>query len=263
VTIVVLDPGLGPLPPYDEWLSDHDDVVLFTGAEADTRSTRYAEVVRFADYDGTGLVEARAVALAPSAIVATGHEDLLRAGALRAYLRLPGLHRAHALARADLLEQRQILDEIGTPTVPCAPLRRAGDLYWHARRWRGPIRVRSRRAEGWPTVEVLRDDNAIAAFAETVFADGFDTLPSLLVEPDRGTSRVITPARDQAPAIVVDAAAVFPVDAGCEHIVTVHDTDGGPLLVDSVAVRPVDEEGRRLLVLAQAEVPARRREQVG
>lgn len=262
MTILVLDPGIGPLPPYDEWLADHGDVVLFTGASADNQSTRYADVVYFADYAGTGLVEAGAIALRPSAIVATEHDDLLRAGALRAYLRLPGQHREHALARADLVEQRQVLDEIGTPTVPCAPVHRAGDLFWHASRWRGPIRVRSRRAEGWPTVEVLRDDNAIAAFAEKVFVDGFDTVPSLLVEPDRGTRRVIIPAREQAPAIVVDAAAVFPIDAGCEHVVTVHDTDGGPLLVDSVAVRPVDEEGRQRLVLAQAGVPVRRREQV-
>jgi hypothetical protein len=56
VTILVLDPGLGPLPPYEEWLSDHDDVVLFTGAQAHIRSTRYTEVVRFADYAGTGPV---------------------------------------------------------------------------------------------------------------------------------------------------------------------------------------------------------------
>lgn len=192
MTVVILDRFPGRLPPYAEWLHDADaDLVLVTERDV-TEPGGYAEVLRVPGFAGAAgelavldLASRRRI----SAIVATAGPDLVRAGALRDLLGVPGQSRDQALPFTDPVAMRELLSRNRVLTLPCGAVFRASDLYWYAHRWGYPLRVRSRRPPAWPTVTVLRDEADLRAYT-----DG-GLVPDLLAEPALGQeSRVLTDA---------------------------------------------------------------------
>lgn len=235
MTLLILDGGRGPLPPYLDWLGEVD-AVLFTArsrAELDGHDTTgYAEVRSFADYATSGRVEREAVRLARGrtirAIVALAAEDAIRAGALRDQLGVDGEGREDAIALRDLVAQRARRRQGGIPTVPCAPVQRVSDLYWLGHRWGYPLRVRHRRRPGWPTAALLGGEADVAAFTRGGLSPRLESVPSLLAEPAGGADRrrvVLTlhhgqgePRFPAPPAVAAALARLAPSDAGAWRV---------------------------------------------
>jgi hypothetical protein len=197
MTIVILDRFPGALPPYAEWLRDAAaDLVLVT-ARADV-GHGYAEVRSVSGYAGAAgeravleLARTRQI----SAIVATAGADLVRAGALRDLLGVPGQGRDAALAFADPVTMRELLSQHGISTVPGGPVHRVSDLYWYAHRWGYPVRVRERRPPAWPTVAVLRDEADLRAYTDGGLVPDLQSIPNLVAEPvlDDVSRRLVGP----------------------------------------------------------------------
>lgn len=273
MTILILDHPAAALPPYRRWLSDSgDDLILVTGRAPDTIAAAdrddYASIRHLAGYPVSTEVERTVLELAEwtgvSAIVAVAHTDLIRAGALRDHLRLPGQGRDSALVCADLVAMRQRLTEWTIPVIPSGSVRRAVDLYWYAHRWGYPIRVRQRRAAGWPTVRVADNEAQLIGLTAGLFQAGFDSVPSLLLEPQipgtrtraviAGTAApLVSPAGEAVPlALLTSATLAIPWGPGPGRAVSVVRGEDGSWLVDSVSAELRDEEGRRQLVRSQA-----------
>lgn len=250
MTVVIMDRFPGPLPPYAEWLRDTAaDLVLVT-ERTDVSDAGYAQVRSvpgFAGAAGELAVLEVARERGADAIVATAGADLVRAGALRDLLGIPGQGRAEALAFADPVAMRELLAAHGLPTVECGPVCRVSDLYWYAHRWGYPVRVRERRAP-WPTVAVLRSEADLRAYTDGGLVPDLQSIPNLVVEPVRGT-------RTRPPGTLVStverilrATTPLTVHAVC--------TTTGNWLVDTVscAVDPehTDVAAHRAIVRAQA-----------
>jgi hypothetical protein len=270
----VLDHPAAALPPYQRWLSDSgEDLVLVTGRAPDAIAAAdrgdYASISYLAGYPVSTAVERAVLELAErtavSAIVAIAHADLIRAGALRDYLRLPGQGRDSALVCADLVAMRQRLAEWAIPVIPSGSVRRAVDLYWYAHRWGYPIRVRQRRAAGWPVVRVADNEAQLIGLTAGLFQAGFDSVPSLLLEPQlsgtrtravmTGTAAVplASPAEQAVPLeLLTSATSAIPGAPGSGRAVSVVRGEDGGWLVDSVSAELPDEESRRQLVRSQA-----------
>jgi hypothetical protein len=276
MTVLILDhPGSAQLP-YAQWLRDSgEDLVCFTG-----RSQRemdgidrddYAEIRSFADYAESTAVERAALDLGRrtplSGIVAAGHADLIRAGALRDHLGLPGQGRDSALVCADLVALRRRLSDRGIPAVPSGPVRRAVDLYWYAHRWGYPIRVRQRRAAGWPVVRVAHGEGELRSLISGMFKAGFESVPSLLIEPQvrgiRARTVVTGTAADsswtmtgehQSPLrdLLIKVMSAMPEPATGGYSITAICLDAGEWVIDSVAAQWPDGAARRQVVRAQA-----------
>ena len=199
MTLLVLDRGRGPLPPYLEWLEEPPDAVLFTGrspAEIEGgQVSGYAEVRCFPRYASSGQVELAAVRLARDipirAIVAVAPEDAIRAGALRDHLGVEGQGRQDAIAQQDLVALRARLSDADIPALRCGAVQRVSDLYWYGRRWGYPLRVRHRRRPGWPLAAQLQHEADVAAFTRGGLTGRLEAVPSLLVEPEAGAGERI------------------------------------------------------------------------
>jgi hypothetical protein len=192
MTVLVLDAPGGPLAPYRDWLADAaGEVVLFTGrslAEMARHDTHgYASVRCFEDYRGSALVERAAIRLADAtairALVATDPADAIRAGALRDLLGVAGQGRDDAIAFRDLVTLRGRLERAAVPTLASGAVRRVADLYWYGDRWGTGVRVRRRRATGWPVVAELNDEAAMRVFTCGGLSDRLEAVPSLVAEP--------------------------------------------------------------------------------
>src|SRR5690348_3957539 len=189
MTIVIMDRLPGGPPPYQEWLGDTGaDLVLLTAQEASTVDARgFASVVSILDYGCTFEVERAVLALAKqteiTGLVAIAAADLVRAGALREYLGLPGQRRQDALAFVDPLATREHLDRAGIPTVPGGPVSRVSDLYWYAHLWGYPVRIRQRNEPGWPTAAELGSEADIRYYTRSGVSARIELNPSLMAEP--------------------------------------------------------------------------------
>jgi len=269
MTVLILDRSTGPLPPYPEWLRDHqDELVLFTERPSPPDpAVGYAQVRRFARYATSPELEMAVLALARetaiTAIVAVADSDLVRAAALRQHLGVPGQQREAASVLSDLVVTRRTLADRGIPTIPVATPRRAADLYWHLHRWRGALRVR-RRAPGWPTVAVLGDEADIDAFAPGVFTADLDSVPDLVLEPALPGGRLAAVARPgqdvtdltglvgRSQRAAVAALDALPTDSGAAYRVYLRHTPDDWWLVDAVS-GDVAADLLRDTVRAQAE----------
>lgn len=233
MTIVILDRFPGPLPPYAEWLHDAGaDLVLVTErADVDGYAAVLPEAAAVLD-----LAKTRQI----NAIVATAGADLVRAGALRDRLGVPGQGRESARVFTDPLAMRGLLARHGVPTVPCGPVRRVSDL----RRWGFPVRVRERRPPSWPTVAVLRDEAELRAYAAGGLAR------DLMVEPVLDVSRRLAGPEHATLLSTMDFVLTYP------RIVHGLRSATGEWLVDTVAcdVDPAtaSAETHRAAVRAQA-----------
>jgi hypothetical protein len=190
VTIAILDGPGGPLPPYPAWLRDSgQDLVLFTHRPvADTveGSAGYSAVRRVRDYAGSAEVDLGVLELGErrplSALVATAPADLVRAGALREHLGLPGQHRTAAAILADMVALRHVLDRVKVAAVPVTQLQRPADLYIAGGRWGYPVHVRRRRFD-WGSVGVLADEDAVRSFTDRGVTERLQWAHGLMVEP--------------------------------------------------------------------------------
>lgn len=270
MTIVILDRFPGPLPPYREWLRDSaEDIVVLTGRSsgqiAGNGTGGAVEVRGFPDYDTTVEVERSVIELAErvevSALIAAAGADLIRAGALRDHLGLPGQGRDTAIAFSDPVVTRRLLSDAGVPTVECGPLLRPGDTYRFVHQWGHPVRIRQRRAAGWPVVAVLRDEAEVRAFTADTFTHNLQSVPSLMVEPHiEGEHHRIRhdvprgPAVTTSPANRVAAVALsaLPASSGYPYHVEAIHTSTGEWLVDSVSCAALDADDHRETVRAQA-----------
>jgi hypothetical protein len=261
MTVVILDRFPGPLPPYAGWLGDSGaDLVLFTARPADEvaapDTTGYAEVRSLAGYATSAEAERAVLDLAEhteiSALVATAGADLVRAGALRNLLGLPGQGRDEAVLFTDPVAMRELLSRHEVPTVPCGPVQRVSDLYWYAHRWGYPIRVRRRRPPGWPTVAMLHDEAEVREFTTGGLSPKLVSVPSLLAEPWlAGDRRVLEPGDGELPALVAASLSALPAWSGYPYRVEVASTGNGEL-VDVVGCDVVEAFGHRDAVRAQA-----------
>src|SRR5262249_60639705 len=116
------------------------------------------------------------------AVAAPAPADLVRAGALREHLEIPGQQRDDALTFADAVALREMLDWSGVPTVPVAPVERVADVYAGARRWGYPVHIRRRRY-GWSSVSVLADEAATRSFTRGGLSETLQWMRSLMIEP--------------------------------------------------------------------------------
>jgi len=280
MTVVVLDGGTGPLPPYPGWLRDAGDApVLLTGRAPAGVVGAYAEVRSFPGYATAADVERCVLDLARrgvvSAIVATATTDLVRAGALRDHLGLPGQGRDGALAFADPVQARRRLLRAAVPAVPVGEVRRVSDLYWYAARWGYPLRIRRRREPPWPTVAVLRDEADVRAFCRGDVFPTPEAVPRLLAEPapagerrrvGAGPPDVSGPGGPDTPrrlAVAAAARAALPGWSGYPYAVDLVRAPGGDWLVDTTGPDLDDPTVHRAAVRAQAGLPAREREVTG
>jgi hypothetical protein len=224
MTIVIL--GRHPAP-YADWLRDAGtDLVLVTDR---TDATGYTDVLTTAEPERAVLDLAKKRQI--TAIVATAGVDLVRAGALRDFLGVPGQSRAEALAFADPIAMRELLEKNGVATVPCGPVCRVSDLYWYAHRWGYPVRVRERRPS-WSTVAVLRNEADLRAYTDGGLVPDLQSIPDLFAEPVLGdvSHRLVGPEH---------ATLRSTVDGIAPGVVTGLRTESG-WLVDTVACH-VDE----------------------
>jgi hypothetical protein len=194
MTIVILDRPGGQLHPYPKWLADSgEELALFTGRSKGDIFARerfgYSKVYSFADYPTTAAVErgvlgfAERTAISPiSAVVAVDAGDLVRAGALRDRLVVPGQTREAATVLKDLVLIRRRLERAGIPAPIGGPVQRVADLYWYAHRWGYPLRIRRRRSPGWPETAVLTNEAAVRAFTREGLAPDLEVIPSLVAE---------------------------------------------------------------------------------
>jgi hypothetical protein len=273
VTIAILDgPGGGPLPPYPAWLRDSGhDLVLFTyrsAAELGEGAAGYAAVRPVPDYVRSAEVDLGVLELGErrplSALVATAPTDLVRAGALREHLGLPGQHRAAAVILADVVALRRVLDRAKVPAVPVAQLQRVADLYVAGGRWGYPVHVRRRRFD-WGSVSVLAGEDAVGSFTDRGLTERLQWAHGLMVEPwsiaeggrvvgvrgpegwrlfvaselERGRRRAIVVERPGAQHAGLVAAAraalsTLPLQDDHPYLVELRRGDGGEWLVDTV-----------------------------
>lgn len=263
MTIVILDRDTGPLPPYPDWLRDSgQDVVLATPHAPAARG--YTEVWSVADYAVSARVDLRVLELAGriavTAIVATHPADLVRAGGLRDQLGIGGQGRDAALLAADPVAANEVLRDAGVPVVDRAAVTQASDLYWLARRWDYPLRVRARREPGWPTVATVRDVAEVRAFTDRRPSPDRICVPSLMAEPVYSGVRHLVIGTGPT---VVPPALLSVVDVSLSALGTgekrsyraeVIQTDAGEWLVDTIGcpTRDDDERARRASVRIQA-----------
>lgn len=254
MTIVILDRYPGSLPPYAEWLSDAAaDLVLVTARVDVDGYSDVRSVPGFSGAAGERAVLELAGTRQIRAIVATAGADLVRAGALRDLLGVPGQGRESALAFADPVAMRELLGRHGVSTVPSGPVYRVSDLYWYAHRWGYPVRVRERRPPAWPTVAVLRDEGDLRAYTDGGLVPDLQSIPNLLAEPvlDDVSRRLVGPDHTSLLSTVDDiVGAVYP------RVVHGLRSAAGEWLVDTVAcdVDPAtaDPATHRAAVRAQA-----------
>ena len=225
MTTVILDAG----GSYPEWLAG--DLVLVTRRPA-VDTAGYVDVRYVADDVAAELAVldiARTTRI--SALVATATPDLLRAGALRDHLGIPGEGRAAAAVFADPVATREHLAAAGIPAVPAGAVLRVADLCWHRHRWGGgPLRVRRRAEQGWPTAAILWNEDDLRAFTADGLAQDLVSVPDLFVEPLLDGDR-----HADTPPLARDALAALPTTPGHPYHVTVLNTSAGEWLVDTVA----------------------------
>jgi hypothetical protein len=207
-------------------------LVAVTGVTGSSHCpTGYAEVLQVRRFATSTEVELAALRLTRhgtlSRIVATGHDVQLRAACLREHLGVPGQGRDAALRCVDLLALRDALHDAGVAVVPARELRFAADLARHAADLGLPVRLRRRRAAGWPATHVLGSRADLLAVLRTA-----PDLAGLVLEPVRtGEPEQVpldsTVGRAVQRAIGAPAGTVTRIDA-----LRLAD---GRLLVDSVA----------------------------
>jgi hypothetical protein len=191
VVVAILHDTALPLPPYPSWLSEcDDDLVLITGhgAAALAVGTAGRMAVRAcADYRGSAEAERHVLDLAESApltaLVAASDTDMIRAGALRDYLGLPGQRRDNAIRCRDLSLMRAHLAAMGLAALPAAPVEQVCQLYQAAAEWGYPFLLRRRRTHGWPVVTVLHDEAGLRRFSVGGLTSQYGLVPSLVAEP--------------------------------------------------------------------------------
>jgi hypothetical protein len=262
MTIVILDRLPGGPPRYPDWLSDSGaDLVLLTAQEASNVDARgYASVVSLEDYATSYEVERAVLALAKrtaiSGVVAVAAADLVRAGALREYLGLPGQRRGDALAFVDPLATREHLDRAGIPTVPGGPVSRVSDLYWYAHLWGYPLRIRQRNQPGWPTTAELGSEADIRYYTRRGVSERIELNPSLMAEPcldehPRAWVRAGSTDDDADRSSIVDSTirALLTVP-GYPYLVALVRRDGG-WAVDAVSCDRLSQADHRDIVRAQ------------
>jgi hypothetical protein len=309
VTIAILDgPGGGPLPPYPAWLRDSgQDLVLLTyrsAADMVEGSAGYAAVRRVQDYQGSVEVDLGVLELSErrplSALVATAPADLVRAGALREHLGLPGQSRTAAVTLDDVVALRHVLGRAKVPAVPVTRLQRVADMYIAGGRWGYPVHVRRRRFD-WGSVGVLADEGAVRSFTNREVTDQWTH--GLMVEPwsiaeagrvlgvrrpagwrlfvvgerERGRRRAVTlePPGTQHAGLVATARAALsalPVQDDHPYLVELRRGDSGEWQVDTVGCDVAGDPTTALLgqtlhidvhraaVRAQAGLPPARRD---
>ncbi|HKS46135.1 MAG TPA: hypothetical protein VJT49_13675 [Amycolatopsis sp.] len=257
MTVVILHPPGRSLPPYPEWLAGvATDLVLVTGP-ATAAGAGYADVLSIVDYETSARVETAVLDIAErtdlTAIVAVGVLDQIRAGGLRDHLGLPGPGRDTAIGLVDGVRAAGLLADAGVPSLPRGRVRRAVDLYWYAHRWGCPLRIRSRRVAGWPTVVVLHDRDELRAFTEGGLPANQEVMPSLMAEPvvagerhrgvfalDGDRARAMDKYPDAHTFTELAGGALSAVDAmaGWPHHVEAVSSDEGEWLVETISCDP-------------------------
>ncbi|HET9140735.1 hypothetical protein [Actinophytocola sp.] len=262
MTIVILDRLPGGPQRYQDWLDDSGaDLVLLTAQEATGVDARgYASVRPLPDYATSFEVERAVLALAKRTrithLVAVAAADLVRAGALRDHLGLPGQCRRDALPFADPLATREVLRRAGVPTVPGGPVSRVSDLYWYAHQWGYPVRIRQRNEPGWPTVAELTNEADVRYYTRGGVAERIELTPSLLAEPllpdaERVGVRAGVAADPEQSAVAAAAIGALPALPGHPYLVALVRRDGG-WVVDSVSCDRLRPDEHRAAVRAQA-----------
>jgi hypothetical protein len=280
MTVLVLAQHADELARCADWLADSDEPLVGLTGELPPAAepTGYARIEQVPGYAGSAAVELTAVRIAReaplSAVVATGFPDLLRAACVREYLGVPGMGRAAALACVDLAVLRDHLGRSGVPVVPARAVRRAADVCWHGRTLGLPLRLRHRRAPGWPATARITGQHDLAAALDREPEGGWSTL---LAEPDLPGRRervrlpgpgtdlgAPRPAEETGPGSI--AAAVRDALPGCDGLLLGVDTltsADGRLLVDTLVLADADEaDDRGLRRAARAQAGLRDREPV-
>jgi biotin carboxylase len=156
-----------------------EPAVLFTslGSEEHRERTRreLSDVFRsihfFDDLGTHDRAELEAIALHATSpftrIVATGEDDLYRAARLRESFGIPGPSSADVLVFRDKLLMKQRAMAAGIPVAHHAVVQTMTDVAAFARQVGYPIVVKPLRGMGSAETRVIRDDDALAAFADT------------------------------------------------------------------------------------------------
>lgn len=242
MTILVLDPADGVALPFHDWFAGRDPVVISRRAGAARPGVRRVGPAWHAvDREAYRVAAERPV----TAVVALAEDDLLRAATLRQHWELAGQHRSSALACVDLAVQRRSLAAGGVETVPTAPVTMAADLYQFAVRAGPSLRLRRRRAPGWPTQAVVGVAGELPAAAALAQPPRTESRPNLCVEAvvPGSAVRVVGPP-DGAPSdgpyqeVVRAVRAVLGVPDRWPVVVELIRRSDGAVVVDSCRCGP-------------------------
>lgn len=193
MTILIFSRSAMSFSPYHDWLADADAaLVLLTSADkldlpAPAQAaalTRYAEVRCYDDYAAGTELERDAMDLGGqvSAVVALSELDLIRVGALREHLGIPGQGRDSAIAFRDKVEMKRVLAAGGVAVTAFAAVSGPVDLYRFVARHGFPVVVKPRHGFGSMGVTVLRDREELDAFAAEPLTPRVESVPDLMVE---------------------------------------------------------------------------------
>lgn len=176
--VLVLNRFLFTDAPYHEYVPRDVTAVLVTASRslppdpAERRAVLapFEEAVVVDDYDDAPAVEVLAHRLHQryrfDAVVALSEYDILRAARLRDAWGTAGQGLESALAFRDKLDMKRRLRAAGVPVAEFAPVSSATDLLAFVDRVGWPVVVKPRRGAASVGVDVLRDDDEMAAWLE-------------------------------------------------------------------------------------------------
>lgn len=169
MTALVIHPGTIARRPYHEWLAGYRDGIVLIGAAASLRAARervpgpadgyrYAEVLEEYFDDELFFRRAREIArrFPPCAVIAPYERDLIRAGALRDELGLPGQGEASARVFRDKAAMKDAARAAGIPVAGYAAVSGPGDLLAFGAAHPGPVVLKPRDGSGAAGVRLLR-----------------------------------------------------------------------------------------------------------
>ncbi|MFF3895381.1 acetyl-CoA carboxylase biotin carboxylase subunit family protein [Streptomyces sp. NPDC001812] len=254
--------------PYHEWLDGHDgDVLLLTCAEnlrlvaeeLPPPGSGYAHAEALDGYDGSGLLEERALDLARERgvrhVVACHERDLERAAVLREILSLPGQRMDTVEPFRDKTLMKRIAADAGLAVAPWREVECAADIAAHAGRHGFPVVVKPHDSAGSMGLSVLHSEGELRAYLADDAAHGLygPDRPGLLVE-------AYVPGRMcHVDGMVVNGRTVFAWPSQYQYALATFRTDTGPRMDltldvdDPLAGRLLEFTGRLLAAMPQPE----------
>ncbi|GGO95821.1 ATP-binding protein [Wenjunlia tyrosinilytica] len=252
MSVLILHQGSLAAAPYDRWLRDYDgDLLLLAsrehlhrlGEDVPPAGSGYARFEALDNYQVSGRVEARALALAReygvSRVIACHERDLERAAQLREVLGLPGQRLESAVPFRDKLVMKSLVRDAGVPVAPFADIQCAVDVVSFVQRHGYPVVLKPRDGGECVGVRLLRTPQDLETFLTRDFDLYGPGLPNLLAEA------YVPGALCHIDGLVVGNRTVLALPSQYLHALVTYRQDRGGRL--DVTLDPEDPLAGRLL----------------